>query len=319
MNKPKVFISYASDDIDFAKWLFEALKKSGIEPLMDQIGIRFGDNFVSWINEKVGESDYMLTLLSPNSLNRYWVETEWSSALAKEAHLKRTFLIPSVLPGLEDDQIPSILKSKLYCDFRIDQEKAIYSLISRLKDDELIKKELGSFPVPATNAMVKIVDNSFDLKDSELIEVYIYSNRFSRCFKLSIPHHCTPKFILNMIRNSLSLKYNNLDNDLLVELSYTYYLKHNNRSLTLSKTLLESGVKDGDRLELWIRVTLRDLLENISNSDSDLSKEFHFKLSIGFELDKIELQKLIREGSKRRFTSVMISEVASKFFKHVDD
>ena len=90
-NALTVFISHAGPDADFARWVADGLQNVGIEACLDQLEIKAGDNIVTWMSGGIGESDYLLLLLSPKSLDRYWVEMEWSSALMKEAHLRRTF------------------------------------------------------------------------------------------------------------------------------------------------------------------------------------------------------------------------------------
>jgi hypothetical protein len=64
-----------------------------------------------------------------------------------------------------------------------------------------------------------------------------------------------------MLRETLGLSFSNVDEKLQVELSYTYMLNHHGTGLVLDKSLKESGVQNGDALELWIGVTLRDRLE----------------------------------------------------------
>ena len=151
---PTVFISHAGPDSAFAIWLGEGLAKVGIASRLDQTEIRAGDNIVTWMSAAVAESDYLLALLSPVSTTRYWVELEWSSALMKEAELRRSFVIPAVLPGLADQDIPAILKPKKYIDFRHGNEAPFLEVVARLKDDELAARDLGRLPAPAPSAMV---------------------------------------------------------------------------------------------------------------------------------------------------------------------
>ncbi len=308
-EKTTVFISHAGPDSEFAIWLADGLEKVGINARLDQKEIKAGDNIVCWMNDAISESDYLLALLSPKSVDRHWVKTEWSNALMKEGQLRRTFVIPVVLPELDDSDIPDLLLAKAYLDFRQNVDEAFLQLVSRLKDDQLTQRELGRAPVPAPSNMIAYIDKNFK-DDEDCIEVIIHSNRFGRCFRLRVPKSATPSYIMAMLRDTLKLKYSNIDNIMGVELSYTYYLRHNGKAITLKTTLHDAGVKDGDRLELWIRVTLRDLIE-----DKEIGSEMCLRLYC-VNIDQISSN--VRKARKRAFASAEISQIASKFFNHVD-
>jgi hypothetical protein len=98
--------------------------------------------------------------------------------------------------------------------------------------------------------------------DPSDLEVLVHSNRFGRSFRLRAPETATPSYLMGMLRDELNLRFSNVDPAIGVELSYTYYLKHKGVAITLNTPLREAGVRNGDRLELWIRVTLRDLIED---------------------------------------------------------
>jgi len=128
------------------------------------------------MNDAVAESDYLLLLLSPLTVDRYWVRTEWSAALAKEAELRRSFLIPVILPGTADADIPVLLKPKLYVDLREDAEKALLSRISRIKGDGVIARDLGSYPIPAPAAIAERCEVEYS-EGADMISVFVHSNR----------------------------------------------------------------------------------------------------------------------------------------------
>jgi len=340
-NSPTVFISHAGPDYHYASELHNALRGAGINAWLDQIDIKFGDNIVKWINNSVSESDYLLVLLSPNSLGRYWVETEWSAALMKEADLRRTFLIPVLLPGINDTELPFVLKAKLYLDLRSDSEKELLNLINRLKQDEQVASKKDRLPSPAPESLRNSVITSFPNSDN-WIEIVVYSNRFARSFRFKVPETATPSYLLGLLREELNLKWNSVDTDLLVELSYTYAIAWNGKHLSLNTSIVESGVKNGDLLELWIRVTLKDMLEEKRAKTSDSSwltgagKERHVaflacKAAVDANpsllLDKVLFEKAIdSEISKamkiiaenRKFSSSQIALIADKHFSHVD-
>lgn len=308
-SRVAVFISHAARDSLFAGWLAEGLEKAGIRARLDQAEIRGGDNVVTWMNDAIAESDYLLVLLSPNSVDRYWVKTEWASALMKEADLRRAFVIPAILGDLDDSGIPAILRAKAYLDFRHDAEGAFLKLVSRLKDDDIARMELGRLPSPAPRNVTQYIEKQLP-NDVDTIEVILHSNRFGRSFRLRVPTVATPSYLMGMLRDTLNLKFSNVDNELGVELSYTYYLRHKGQAINLNTTLQKAGVVDGDRLELWIRVTLRDLVE-----DKDLGEEVSLRL---YFVNPSNLTDDVRKARKRAFSSPEIARIASQFFAHVD-
>jgi hypothetical protein len=233
---------------------------------------------------------------------------EWSNALIKEAHLRRAFVIPVVLPGLQDSEIPEMLSAKAFLDFRGDGDAAFLKLVSRLKDDELAHRELGRLPSPAPRNIVDHIETHLSA-DGPTIDIIVYSNRFGRSFRLRVPTTATPSYLMGMLRDTLNLKFSNVDNELGVELSYTYYLRHNGQPITLNTTLAEAGVRDGDRLELWIRVTLRDLIED---------KEIGEKVFLNLYRVNLSTKTEVLTARKRAFLSAEISRIASQFFEHVD-
>jgi hypothetical protein len=174
------------------------------------------------------------------------------------------------------------------------------------------------------------------------IEIIVYSNRFARSFRFKIPESATPSYLLGLLREELNLKWNSVDTDLLVELNYTYAIAWNGKHLPLNTSVVESGVSNGDSLELWVRVTLKDMLEENRAKASDSSwltgagKE-HFLarrlFTVAFEanprllLDSSAFEKAIdTELSKamkliaenRKFSSSQIALIADKYFSHVD-
>ncbi|RPJ56133.1 MAG: toll/interleukin-1 receptor domain-containing protein [Dehalococcoidia bacterium] len=341
-QKPTVFISHAGPDKVQANELYNLLLKFGIKAHLDQKELQFGDNVITWINDSIQESDYLLVLLSTTSIDRYWVKTEWSAALMKEADLRRTFVIPVVLPGLKDDQLPALLRSKLFVDLRNDKESQLLQLVNRLKQDEQIVKDHGRLPTPASLSTQESISSNFK-ENNEWISVLIYSNRFGKVFRFSVPKSATPSYLLSMLREALNLKWSNIDENLFVELSYTYAIGFNGNHLGLDTPISDAGVTDGSKLELWIRVTLTDLLENGkarldkgewlkgAGKETLLPKISYFlacrTIQPHLELHKIASEDEIRKESDkildlimndRNFTSAQIALIAKRYFDHVD-
>lgn len=112
---PSVFISHSSADKDFARKLTSALRKSGIEVWIDEAEIKGGSSLFDRISAGLIETDYLVVILSPNSVSSEWVNREINSALLEEIEKKQVRVIPVLYKSCE---IPVFLRPKLYLDFR---------------------------------------------------------------------------------------------------------------------------------------------------------------------------------------------------------
>jgi len=96
----KVFISHSHETKALAKEVGEALKRAGLEAWSHEQEILPGDNWAQKIAQALEESQAMVVLLSPHSLDSTMVRREIEYALSTKHFNKR--LIP-VLVGSEDD------------------------------------------------------------------------------------------------------------------------------------------------------------------------------------------------------------------------
>lgn len=94
----KVFISYAKEDFGIAFKLYEKLRKeTGIVPWLDTKSLLPGQRWKLEIKHAIRDSDYFLTVLSKNSVNkRGFVQKEIKDALEKldEVPETKVFIIP---------------------------------------------------------------------------------------------------------------------------------------------------------------------------------------------------------------------------------
>lgn len=78
----QVFISYAEEDYEFAKRLYDDLKQAGAKPWMDKADLLPGQNWKVHITKAVRESKYFIALISSDSLSkRGFVQKELKLAL----------------------------------------------------------------------------------------------------------------------------------------------------------------------------------------------------------------------------------------------
>jgi hypothetical protein len=83
-NKPAktVFISYAREDFESAKRLYNDLKKAGLAPWLDKYTILPGQNWKDKIKDAIKNSRYFIPIFSSTSIKKIGViQTEYKFAL----------------------------------------------------------------------------------------------------------------------------------------------------------------------------------------------------------------------------------------------
>jgi hypothetical protein len=166
---PVVFISYSFLDIKIAKKISTFLKDNKVEVWFDQWKIFPGDNFIDKIEEGLKSVDYLLLLLSKNSLRSNWVKNEWQCILNCENSKNTTKIIPL---KIDNSDVPFILSNKLYVDLSIDFESELYRLIGYLKSEKTGNIELND-PKYIIDAYEKIKKQSETRRSSITIELKI--------------------------------------------------------------------------------------------------------------------------------------------------
>lgn len=107
----KVFITYAPEDEDLATELVARLEAAGLDVWFKKREILPGDNWAEKTSEGLKESDAMVALLTPSSLESEVVQSNISYALGDKSFNQR--VIPVLVRDVEksaSDRIPWILK-----------------------------------------------------------------------------------------------------------------------------------------------------------------------------------------------------------------
>lgn len=125
----KVFISHSSKDKQFARWLSIDLANSGHRPWLDEWEIRAGDSIPTQIGIGIEECQFVLLLLSKKSVSSHWVEREWQAKYWNEVQDNKVMVIPVLI---ENCDIPTLLQTKKYADFRTDYTDGLRTLLTSL-------------------------------------------------------------------------------------------------------------------------------------------------------------------------------------------
>ncbi|MBI4798609.1 MAG: TIR domain-containing protein [Desulfarculus sp.] len=95
------FISYNSQDEECAQRLYADLQAKGVRCWFAPHDLRTGDDILDRIDESIRARDKLLLILSRNSIQSGWVETEVKTAFEEERRRKRDVLFPVRL----DDEV----------------------------------------------------------------------------------------------------------------------------------------------------------------------------------------------------------------------
>jgi hypothetical protein len=124
-----VFLSYNSQDRQFAERLAGDLVGHGLRVWWDQWEMQVGDSLIAKIQEGIQASSWLTVVLSPTSVASNWVKRELASALADEISTDRVRVLPLLVA---DCEVPLFLRDKLYADFRVSYEAGLELLLRRL-------------------------------------------------------------------------------------------------------------------------------------------------------------------------------------------
>jgi hypothetical protein len=122
----RVFLSHATVDKWLATTLCERIEAAGATTFRDDRDIDGGDDIPDAIRDAIDESDEMVVLLTPASVNRPWVQTEVGAAWQRRAR------IVVIRQYVEIDSIPAMLRSKKGIDLN-DLERYVEELRVRAR------------------------------------------------------------------------------------------------------------------------------------------------------------------------------------------
>jgi hypothetical protein len=98
---PSCFISYSTEDIDFADQLYDDLRKKRVPCWFAPHDIRGGKKIYEQVDAAIRRFDRVLLVLSEHSMKSEWVKTEIANARNREILEKRQVLFPIRLVSFE--------------------------------------------------------------------------------------------------------------------------------------------------------------------------------------------------------------------------
>lgn len=162
-RSPRVFLSFGWEDHDLATRIAESLQANGIETWWAEWEIRAGDSLRQKIDEGLSSCTVFLVLLTPQSINKPWVNQEMDAGLVRKIEDQARFiplrnnLPPSALPPLLRGMLSPALE-----DLDNDLKKLIADILGVSRKPPLgtapsvLGREIDSGYSPAATAVAKL-------------------------------------------------------------------------------------------------------------------------------------------------------------------
>lgn len=152
-----VFISYSSEDRPVARRIAADLQSRGVRVWLDEYEILPGDRIVDKIAEGIRRSEYLIVLISKNTVGSTWIRREFEIAFERNREASERRLIPV---RIDDSAVPPYLAAVRYIDLRPDYSVAI---------DQLAQSVVGaqSPETPAVSALVDAEELARHLKEEQ--------------------------------------------------------------------------------------------------------------------------------------------------------
>jgi len=133
-QKPlSVFISYAHLDKGIARGLARELRSAGLKVWIDEGELRAGDSIIVRISEAIAEVEFVIALVSKNSVESQWCQKELSLAVNEGLSQGRVRVLPL---RLGEVKMPPSLQDILYLQLgskKLFTKKLIKRLVSDVK------------------------------------------------------------------------------------------------------------------------------------------------------------------------------------------
>ena len=109
----KIFLSHRSRDKPLVND-FKELLPPFLSTWLDDESLAWGDSLAATLKTTIQSGvDFLIIFLDADSLDSAWVREELQWALARERDLKRTFVLPVLLPGAALEKLPQELRDRL--------------------------------------------------------------------------------------------------------------------------------------------------------------------------------------------------------------
>lgn len=135
------FISYNHADKPLARAIRDGLRERNYRVWIDEGELRIGDSLVTAISEAIDQVDFLIALVSENSVTSNWCQKEIAFAMTGEIHRQGITVLPC---RIGDVTMPPSIADKLYLPI---QDGDPHDAVTRL-DDAITRHLAPTEPLP---------------------------------------------------------------------------------------------------------------------------------------------------------------------------
>lgn len=82
---PSAFVSYAHEDQELVLVLVDHLQAQGLDIRYDGVVLQIGDSLIRAISQEIEEGDFLIAIVSPDSVESEWCQKELALAMTPRA------------------------------------------------------------------------------------------------------------------------------------------------------------------------------------------------------------------------------------------
>jgi TIR domain len=131
---PSAFVSYAHEDQELVLALVEHLGAQGLDVRYDQVVLRIGDSLIERISDAISEGDFLIAVVSPDSVESEWCKRELALAMTDGINERRVKVLPVRFRGSE---MPPMLRDTYWADADEDDVETIAERLAVAMQDHL--------------------------------------------------------------------------------------------------------------------------------------------------------------------------------------
>lgn len=135
---PTVFLSHSSKDKRFVRRLAEGLEAYDVQVWLDEVELGIGQPLLERIKDGISRADYLIVLISSNSMSSQWVWEEIRIAEEIEQEKERSIVLPVLMEEVDEKKLGALLQDRIYADFRPEFDFEI-SLVTVLRTMGVLK------------------------------------------------------------------------------------------------------------------------------------------------------------------------------------
>jgi hypothetical protein len=144
----RIFLSHRSRDKALVRE-FRSQLPSFLETWLDEESLSWGDSFPTELKLSIQSGvDFLIIFLDNDALSSEWVKQELEWAIEREKELKRTFVLPILLPEVASENLPAGFSERLYLRLSDFSLASVNSLANRASL-KLFQLVVESFSGPA--------------------------------------------------------------------------------------------------------------------------------------------------------------------------